>query len=315
MSIPQFMRFVDIRTKFTSMLPVCIGVLYALYYFNSFNFLNTLIFFIATVLLDFTTTAINVLVDYQTASVDSLERESNIMGRENIPEKLVVYYIFGMLFLYFILGSILVARTDLALLPLGIISAMIAVTYTYGPIALSRMPLGELFSGPPLGLGIIFISIFVNYREELILSLSFQDNTFLLLGDWLMILAIIFVSLPQVLLISNIVLANNICDLEQDVGNHRFTLVYHLGKEKSIQLYNWLTYGSYVTLAIPLLFGWLPRIMLLIYPTLIFVHQQVKLFNQKQEKSETFITSVKSFLAFTLTEIILFVIAVLWISF
>lgn len=315
MSIPQFMRFVDIRTKFTSMLPVCIGVLYALYYFNSFNFLNTLIFFIATVLLDFTTTAINVLVDYQTASVDSLERESNIMGRENIPEKLVIYYIFGMLLLYFILGFILVARTDLALLPLGIISAIIAVTYTYGPIALSRMPLGELFSGPPLGLGIIFISIFVNYREELILSLTFQDNSFLLLGDWLMILTIIFVSLPQVLLISNIVLANNICDLEQDVGNHRFTLVYHLGKEKSIRLYNWLTYGSYVTLAIPILFGWLPRIMLLIYPTLIFVHQQVKLFNQKQEKSETFITSVKSFLAFTLVEIILFVIAILWTTF
>ncbi|WP_225743279.1 UbiA family prenyltransferase [Marinilactibacillus sp. Marseille-P9653] len=315
MSIPQFMRFVDIRTKFTSMLPVCIGVLYALYYFNSFNFLNTLIFFIATVLLDFTTTAINVLVDYQTASVDSLEIESNIMGRENIPEKLVIYYIFGMLLLYFILGFILVARTDLALLPLGIISAVIAVTYTYGPIALSRMPLGELFSGPPLGLGIIFISIFVNYREELILSLSFQDNTFLLLGDWLIILAIVFVSLPQVLLISNIVLANNICDLEQDVDNHRFTLVYHLGKEKSIRLYNWLTYGSYITLAIPILFGWLPRIMLLIYPTLIFTHQQVKLFNQKQVKSETFITSVKSFLAFTLVEIILFVVAILWTTF
>ncbi|MFC6463679.1 UbiA family prenyltransferase [Marinilactibacillus sp. GCM10026970] len=315
MSISQFMRFVDIRTKFTSMLPVCIGVLYTLYYFNSFNLLNTLIFFVATVLLDFTTTAINVLVDYQTASVNSLERESNIIGRENIPEKLVVYYIFGMLLLYFILGFILVARTDLVLLPLGIISAIIAVTYTYGPIALSRMPLGELFSGPPLGLGIIFISIFVNYREELILSLTFQDNTFLLLGDWLMILAIVFVSLPQVLLISNIVLANNICDLEQDVDNHRFTLVYHLGKEKSIRLYNWLTYGSYVALAIPILFGWLPMIMLLIYPTLIFAHQQVKLFNQKQVKSETFITSVKSFLVFTLVEIIFFVIAILWTSF
>ncbi|WP_208559293.1 UbiA family prenyltransferase [Marinilactibacillus kalidii] len=315
MSIPQFMRFVDIRTKFTSMLPVCIGVLYALYYFQSFNLINTLIFFIATVLLDFTTTAINVLVDYQTASENSSELENNIMGKENIPERLVVYYIFGMLFLYFVLGLILVTRTDLALLPMGIISAIIAVTYTYGPIPLSRMPLGELFSGPPLGFGIIFIAIFINYRDALILSLSFQDATFMLLGDWLFILAILFVSLPQVFLISTIVLANNICDLEQDVDNHRFTLVYHIGKEKSIRLYNWLTYGSYFSLGIPILFGWLPPVMLLIYPTLFFVHQQVKIFNHKQVKSETFITSVKSFLVFTVAEILLFILAILWTTF
>lgn len=312
MSIAQFLRFVDIRTKFTSMLPVLLGVLWSLYYFQSFNLLNTVVFFIASILLDFTTTSINVLVDYQTASSEAFKREHNIIGRENISEKLVVQYIFAMLGLYFLLGAFLIIRTDLALLPLGILSAVIAVTYTYGPIPISRMPLGELFSGPPLGFGIIFIAIYVNNPESLLLSLRFQETAFVLQGNWEAILAIFFFSLPQILLISNIVLANNICDLKQDIENHRFTLVYHIGKEKSIQLYNWLTYGSYAVLAIPILFGWLPWIMILIYPTLIYVHQQVILFNQRQEKSETFVTSVKSFLIFTVVELILFMFAVLW---
>lgn len=312
MSIPQFLRFVDIRTKFTSILPVLLGVLYTIYYFDSFNLLNTVIFFIATILLDFTTTSINVLVDYRTASSEDFKKEHNIIGRENIPETLVLTYIYAMLILYFILGLILVYRTDLVLLPIGIICSIIAVTYTYGPIPISRMPLGELFSGPPLGFGIIFIAIFINYREALILTLQFQDSTFLLQGDWLAILAIFFVSLPQVLLISNIVLANNICDLEQDVDNNRFTIVYHIGKEKSIRLYNWLTYGSYLLFAIPILFGWLPWIMIFVYVTLLFAHNQVKIFNTKQDKAMTFITSVKSFLAFTLTELVLFTVVIAW---
>ncbi|GEL66550.1 UbiA family prenyltransferase [Marinilactibacillus psychrotolerans] len=312
MSISQFLRFVDIRTKFTSILPVLLGVFYTIYYFGTFNLLNTLLFFIAAVLLDFTTTSINVLVDYQTAASEEFKKEHNIIGRENISEKLVVVYIYIMLILYFILGLILVFRTNLVLLPIGIICSIIAITYTYGPLPISRMPLGELFSGPPLGFGIIFIAIFVNYRDSLILALNFQNSTFMLQGDWLTILAIFFVSLPQVLLISNIVLANNICDLKQDIENNRFTIVFHIGKEKSIQLYNWLTYGSYVLFLVPIFMGWLPLIMLLVYPTVFFAHKQVQLFNNKQEKAETFITSVKSFLAFTLVELLLFVVVISW---
>lgn len=312
MSISQFLRFVDIRTKFTSILPVCLGVAFSVYYFETFNALNTGIFLVAAALLDFSTTAINVLIDYRTASSEQFKKENNIIGRENISEKLVVGYIFGMLLLFVLLGLALVIRTNIILLPIGFICFIIGVTYTYGPIPISRTPFGELLSGPPLGFGIIFIAVFINHTESLIIELSFQHSLFLLQGNWSALLAIFFVSLPQVLLISNIVLANNICDLEQDIENNRFTLVFHIGKKKSIQLYSWLTYGSYLVLSIPILFGWLPLIMVLIYPTLIYAHKLVKEFQSKQIKEETFVTSVKSFLLFTLTELALFVLAIGW---
>lgn len=44
MSISQFLRFVDIRTKFTSILPVLLGVFYTIYFFGTFDLLNTLLF-------------------------------------------------------------------------------------------------------------------------------------------------------------------------------------------------------------------------------------------------------------------------------
>lgn len=310
MSISQFLRFVDIRTKFTSMLPVCLGVAFSIYYFEAFNFLNTFVFFIAAAFLDFSTTAINVLVDYRSSSDDSAEKDQNIIGRENIPESLVVKYIIGMLMFSFLLGLFLVCRTNLILLFIGLICFVIGITYTYGPIPISRMPLGELLSGPPLGFGIMFIAVFINYTDSLILEIGFQNSQFFIEGDWYILLAIFFVALPQVLLISNIVLANNICDLEQDLGNKRYTIVHHIGVDKSISLYKWLTYGSYVALIIPILFGWLPPVMIAVFATLIYVRQQVKIFNERQIKAETFVTSVKSFLIFTFCELILLVVVI-----
>lgn len=312
MPISQFLRFVDIRTKFTSMLPVCLGVAFSIYYFNAFNFINTLVFFVAAAFLDFSTTAINVLIDYRTAGDDNYEKKQNIIGRENISESLVIKYIYGMLLFSFLLGIFLVYRTNIILLFIGLICFLIGITYTYGPIPLSRMPLGELFSGPPLGFGIVFISVFINYTDSLILELGFQNSQFFLEGDWYILLAIFFVALPQVLLISNIVLANNICDLEQDLGNKRYTLAHHIGVAKSISLYNWLTYGSYIALAIPIIFGWLPPVMIAVYATLFYVRQQVKLFNKKQIKAETFVTSVRTFLTFTFSELILLIAVILW---
>jgi len=151
MSLAQFLRFVDIRTFFPSILPVFLGVTFSIYYFEAFNLLNTVIFPVAVALLDFTTTAINVLKEYCTASNEESKRTGNINGRENIPEKLIVNYIFGMLLSVFLSNLTLVFRTNTIFLFIGLDCFIIGITYTYGPIPISHMPLGELLSGPPLG--------------------------------------------------------------------------------------------------------------------------------------------------------------------
>ncbi len=42
------------------------------------------------------------------------------------------------------------------------------------------------------------------------------------------------ISLPLVCTIANIMLSNNICDLETDITNHRYTLVYYIGKKQAL---------------------------------------------------------------------------------
>ncbi|MDZ7834366.1 MAG: hypothetical protein U5K84_02595 [Alkalibacterium sp.] len=127
----SFSGFVDIRTQFTSILPVFLGVAFSIHYFEAFDLLKySVIFIVAAALLDFTTTAINVLIDYRTASSEESKRTGNIIGRENIPEKLIVNYIFGMLLGSFLLGLILVFRTNIVLLFIGLVCFIIWALHT-----------------------------------------------------------------------------------------------------------------------------------------------------------------------------------------
>ena len=50
-------------------------------------------------------------------------------------------------------------------------------------------------------------------------------------------LKVFLLSLPLVCTIANIMLSNNICDLETDITNHRYTLVYYIGKKQALVVY------------------------------------------------------------------------------
>ncbi|KHS59025.1 1,4-dihydroxy-2-naphthoate prenyltransferase, partial [Listeria monocytogenes] len=60
------------------------------------------------------------------------------------------------------LGVWLVFRTDLLVLLIGFVCFCIGILYTFGPVPLSRMPLGEIFSGVTMGFGIFFLAVYVN---------------------------------------------------------------------------------------------------------------------------------------------------------
>lgn len=162
MTLPTFLKLVEIRTKLASLFPFLIGLLFVIYRYDMFEPLNTAIFFSAMLLFDLTTTAINNYMDYKKALSEDYRRESNIIGQENIPEKRVVATIITMLAIASFLGIWLVFRTDLFVLVIGMLCFAIGIFYTFGPIPLSRMPLGEVFSGVTMGFGITFLAIYVN---------------------------------------------------------------------------------------------------------------------------------------------------------
>ncbi|MEQ6388391.1 1,4-dihydroxy-2-naphthoate polyprenyltransferase [Bacillaceae bacterium S4-13-58] len=294
MSINSFLKLVEIQTKIASVFPFLIGCLFVYFRYDTFQPMNTLIFFFSMLLIDLTTTAINNYMDFKTAKDRDYRKKRNIIGQQNIPEWVVITTIFTLFFTATGLGVWLVFRTDLLVLLIGVVCFSIGILYTFGPIPFSRMPLGEVFSGATMGFGIIFLIVYVNAFDQGIAQLVWQGRTISFEADIIKIIEIIIVSLPCVFTIANLMLANNICDLEDDIVNRRYTLPYYLGKKYSIWLFNLLYLATFGAIIVAVLFRLLPTIMLFTLVIAIPVYKHVRLFNRKQEKSETFFVAVKN---------------------
>jgi len=294
MSLRTFLKLVEIQTKLASLFPFLVGLLFVIYRFDTFNLVNTLIFFSSMLIFDLTTTAINNYMDYKKATSDEYRKRENIIGQENISLDLVRFTIISMLVIAAALGVWLVFRTDLLVLFIGIICFIIGVFYTYGPVPLSRMPLGEVFSGLTMGFGILFLIVYVNAFDQGIAELIINGSSLSFHVDLILFAEIIWVSLPCIFTIANIMLSNNLCDLEDDIKNNRYTLPYYLGKKHAIWLYNALYIASFVAILTAVLFHVLPTILLLSLLIILPVYRHIYQFNQKQVKSETFVLSLKN---------------------
>lgn len=294
MSLRTFLQFVEIQTKVASLFPFLVGLLFVIYRFDTFNALNTSIFFAAMLIFDLTTTAINNYMDYQKATTDEYRKRENIIGQANIPIGLAKFTIMAMLLIATALGVWLVFQTDLLVLFIGILCFIIGIFYTYGPVPISRIPLGEVFSGVTMGFGILFLVVYVNAYDQGIANLLVNGSTISLQIDLLLLIEIIWVSLPCIFTIANIMLANNICDLEDDIINHRYTLPYYIGKKHAVMLYNLLYAATFIAILTAVLFNVLPTIMLLSLLIILPVSKHISLFNKKQIKSETFSLAIKN---------------------
>ncbi|MEK5378891.1 1,4-dihydroxy-2-naphthoate polyprenyltransferase [Niallia sp. FSL W8-0635] len=294
MSIRSFLKLVEIQTKIASVFPFFIGILFVLYRYDSFHLKNTLIFFSSMLIFDLTTTAINNYMDYRKANSDEYRKEKNVIGQEGIKESTVIATILTLFFIATGLGIWLTVETGLLVLLIGFICFCIGILYTFGPIPLSRMPLGEVFSGVTMGFGIVFLTVYVNAFDVGIAALEWQKEMIFLQVNIIRIIEIIIVSLPCMFTIANLMLANNICDVEEDIKNHRFTLPFYLGKKYSLWLYNGLYVGSFIAILISVFLHLLPVISLLSLIAILPVYKHMRIFNELQVKSKTFSLAVKN---------------------
>ena len=109
------------------------------------------------------------------------------------------------------------------------------------------------------------------------------------------ILSVFLCFVPAVTGIANIMLANNICDMEDDLENSRHTLPLYIGKEKSLILFKVLYYIAYVAVILACVLKILPYVSLLFLLTFIPLRNNVRAFLLKQSKKETFVLSIKNF--------------------
>ncbi|WP_315077468.1 1,4-dihydroxy-2-naphthoate polyprenyltransferase [uncultured Clostridium sp.] len=309
MSINKFFQLVEIRTKLASFIPFSLGSVYAIYRYKSFNLSNFIIMFISLIALDMATTAINNYID-NTKEKDNLAN-NNLIAKYGVNQSKVLLIIFTLLTIATIAGIMLTFNTNIVVLFLGIISFIVGIFYTFGPIPISRMPLGELFSGFFEGFLLIFLSVYIHIYDTNIISFTYQNNILNVGINVLEILSIFLVSIPSTTGIANIMLANNICDLEEDIQNNRFTLPYYIGKPMALNLFKLLYYIGYADIVVLVALKMLPLASLLILLTFIIVNKNIKLFEDRPIKSENFVLSVKNFVVMNASQVIIIVILVM----
>ncbi|KYZ78006.1 1,4-dihydroxy-2-naphthoate prenyltransferase [Anaerosporomusa subterranea] len=298
MNLKSFFDFVEIRTKLASVTPFLIGTLYALYKYDSFKFENAIIMFISLFAFDMATTGINNYLDYKKAhSRKGYNYEKhNAVVNHDIKESTALAVIVMLLTTATALGVFLTLKTDIVVLVIGVLSFTTGILYTFGPVPISRMPLGEVFSGFFMGFIIIFLAVYIHIFDQGIALLSYSGTMLTIHLNLIEVLSLFLFSIPAIAGIGNIMLANNICDLDEDILNKRYTLPHYIGKEKALKLFKASYDIGYFSIIIAVVLNVAPTIILLAILTKIVLDKNIKRFAHNPSKREPFVLAVKNFI-------------------
>lgn len=315
MKLSSFLKLVEIQTKVASMVPFVAGIVFTLYRYQVFKPIHLLIYFGCLVCVDMATTAINNYMDYKRAILrEGYNYEShNAIVKDGLKEPQVLTVILGLIFVGGVLGIILFIMTDVVVFFIGFVAFGIGILYSFGPIPISRTPLGELFSGIMMGGFILFVAIYVQIYEMGIIHLLLSDWVLSVKIDLYELIVIAFVAAPYILMIGGIMLANNICDIEEDLLNKRYTLPNYIGKKNGLILFELIYYASYLLIVIAVIMGWLPLTGLLTLLTYPVVRKGIKQFALLQTKKDTFVVSVKNFVLIGSVSIVSILISVSYV--
>lgn len=295
MSLSVFLELIEIKAKTASVVPFLLGLSFSYYYFHHLNPSLALIFFVAMFLFNMTVDMLDNYHDYYHAKSKSYQQKTNIIGRENISPRLVLGLIIAFTTIAALLGLLLVKATGLPLLGMGMFCFAIGFLYSSGKHSISTLPLGELASGFTMGFMIVLISVYVN---------TYQIFTW----NWLTLGRVFLVALADELWISNLMLANNLCDAQEDEDNHRTTIIHFIGKKAGLVAFTVKNVLAFSIIVLLPFLGLAPRTIWLTLLIIPFVYKQNKLLIQKQVKTETFITAVKILLVGSVAQLLAFVI-------
>lgn len=225
MSLKVFLELVEIKAKTASVLPFLLGLCLSYYHYHRVNFGLALLFFIAMFLFNMAVDMLDNYHDY-THAVDTVDyqQNTNIIGRENLNPQLVLAMLLSLVTVAGVIGIYLVSQVGWPLLWMGVFCFAVGFLYSSGPFPMSGLPVGEFFSGFTMGFMITLISVFVN------VGTAFR-------WTWANLLVVFLVALPDELWISNLLLANNICDAQEDEANHRHTIVHFIGIRGALRAY------------------------------------------------------------------------------
>lgn len=298
--LKRFFNYVEIRTKITSTFTFFMTIGLLLYQKQKINWRLSFLFFVSMLLFDLTTTAINNYIDSK--------GNGQILPFHRKTALVLIYVLLG---LSILTGLMLAALSDIVILFAGGICFLCGILYTYGPVPISRQPLGEVMSGAFYGILIPFILLYLNTPRGtyLLFDLSLESVSVTL--QVLPMIHLLLFSVIPFCVTANIMLANNTCDLEKDILVKRHTLPYYIGKKAALRLFACLYYLTYIATVIMVILRILSPVCLLGLLTIIPVQKNISKFYQKQEKATTFIVAIQNFILIMGTTAILIFISAL----
>lgn len=312
MTVTAFLKLVEIQTKIASFTPFLMGNLYLFYNYSSFKITNFILMFISLLSVDMGTTAVNNYQDYLRAEKKEgfNYEQHNAVVNYNLSKNTVRKTILFLFSAAVVTGLLLYIKTNVIVLMVGIISFIIGVLYTSGPVPISRTPFGEVFSGFTMGFFITFLAVYIHNLS--LINIFLEAESLILEIQYSAVFKIFIFSLPLIFGIANIMLANNICDIEDDLENNRYTLPIYLSRTVSLKLFRYLYYLSYLSILISVIFNILPLISLLALLSIFKVQQNIKDFEKKQTKKDTFILAVNNFIIINYSTAVTIILAILF---
>ncbi len=245
MNVSVFLELVEIKAKTASVLPFLIGLCFSVYQYGSIHPLLVALYFLAMFLFNMFVDVWDNYNDYRNAVDSEYKRATNIIGQENLSLRQIEILLAVLMGTSSLIGLGLAWMVGWPLLLMVGFCYAVGIFYSSGPKPLSSLPLGEFFSGFTMGFMISLICVYLNTSQVF----SWDART---LGQ------ILLISLPNTLWIANLMLANNLCDKEDDEKNHRYTLVHYTGTKGGLLLF--ALANSLAVIAIVLSVAWhLPR--------------------------------------------------------
>lgn len=297
-----FLELVEIKAKIASVWPFLLGLIFVQANFHQLNWSVTALFFIAMLLFNMAVDINDNYQDYTKAGNQAAEwkKKTNIIGVQHLKVTRVFALMASFAVIAGVIGLYLVWITGWPLLVMGVFCFLVGYLYAGGPHPLSGTPTGEFFAGFTMGYLIMLITVYLNLYQ-----------TGLFTGE--LLARVLLASGIAVMAIAALLLANNICDAKEDLDLERKTIVYYLGKQRSLWLFASFYVVGYLSLIASVVLGDLPGWSLLSLISIPLITKNVVAFFRIQVKKQTFILAVRNLAILALTTVLAELLG-LWIG-
>lgn len=299
LSWPVFYQLSEIYTAPLNIIWFIFGAAIAYQQFHLINITNVSLCLVDVFLFDLAVNVADNYFDYIHGKDPHFLEQTNPVGRLKLPLTDVRNLVIIMYIVSALPGLVLVYRTGWQVLVMGIIGYIIGIFYTAGPKPFNATPLCEAIVAFFISFFIILVSVYVTIYGRYDLS-------------WTLALTTLLRCLPLTFIFYALQLANNTCDLKEDLVNGRRTLASYLGFAKSLKLIKILIIIGMLFPLVVVSLGLAPWPLICTSLCLPLLWKPIENFFKKPDKQTTYLSLIKNTSLFFIVYIFAYVLLVIF---